>query len=83
MRDKKVNDVNDRKADAQTIGFEPLISVAQAARMLGLKEPTLYGWIEDGKFEGLKIGVKAVRVRPEAVRAFLAAAKEVQHSKAA
>jgi excisionase family DNA binding protein len=84
MNDKKPNDVDVRTDGERNIGFEPLLTVAQAARLMALKTPTLYGWIEEGKFEGLKIGTKSVRIRPEVVRAFLEAAqKEAKEAKEA
>lgn len=78
MKDNKVNSVNviNARSAGKPLDFEPLITIAEAARLLGLNEQTLYGWIHEGKFEGLKLGNKSVRVRPEAVRAFLDAAQK-------
>jgi len=87
MREKKVNSGDVRKledgAKDPMIGFEPLLTIAEAAHVLGVKEPTLYGWIQEGKFEGLKLLKKSVRVRPEAVREFLQAAQKKAQARVA
>ena len=81
MRDTKVNSIKrERQTDVASLGFEPLLTVAQAAQVLGLDEQTLYGWIHEGKFEGLKLGARSVRIRPEAVRALIKSAQEKAHT---
>jgi len=81
MKQEKVN--KGLEQNVRTFTFEPLIKVELAATMLGLEANTLYQWIGRGQFEGFHIGKKAVRVRPEAVRAFLDAAKKDAEVKAA
>jgi excisionase family DNA binding protein len=48
-----------------------LLTVTEAARMLGLKETTVRDWILRRKIDYLKLGAKAIRIRREVVERFL------------
>jgi excisionase family DNA binding protein len=49
-----------------------LLTVAQAAEILGLKEGTVRDWILRRKISYLKLNGKAVRIRPEVIERLLA-----------
>jgi excisionase family DNA binding protein len=49
-----------------------LLTVAQAAQMLGLQEGTVRDWILKRKISYLKLNGKAVRIRPEVIERLLA-----------
>jgi len=78
MEAHKVNEryLRHHKAPVQSAEFEPLMKIPEAAKILGLAAPTLYRWVETGKFEALRIGGKSRRVRLSVVRAFLDAAQK-------
>ena len=49
-----------------------LLTVAQAAQILGMKEGTVRDWILKRKISYLKLNGKAVRIRPEVIERLLA-----------
>lgn len=54
--------------------MEPLMTVREAAQVLGLKPWTVGEWARVGKLPCVKLG-RAVRFKPEAIREFIAAAE--------
>ncbi len=40
----------------------PLLTVKEAAQMLGVSTRTVYGWIKDGRIPSIRLGPKLLRV---------------------
>ena len=53
------------------ITFEPLMSIKQTAKILGIKEKTLRDWVWRKKIDYVKSGDR-VMFEPEAIRQFIA-----------
>jgi excisionase family DNA binding protein len=54
----------DREALVGMAGLEPLLTIAEAADLLGLSPRSVMRLIKDGKLRVVRIG-RAVRIRPE------------------
>jgi excisionase family DNA binding protein len=50
--------------------MEPLLSVEEAAMVLGISKWTLYIWCETGKCKSIKLG-RLRKIRPEDLRALV------------
>lgn len=46
-----------------------LISISQAARLLGVSRPTIYKFVREGRLERIELGSRTVRLRLNDVRA--------------
>jgi len=62
--ERKRKEVNKKKehTKGEEINMEALFTVREAAKLLTLKESTVYRWIFDGKINPRRIGARAVRV---------------------
>jgi excisionase family DNA binding protein len=49
-----------------------LLTVADTATRLGLREPTIRRWISDGRIKAIRIGTRSVRIPVEQIDELLA-----------
>lgn len=52
------------------LGFEPLVTIAEAATALGIHQLTLRGLCAKGEIPSVRVG-GSVRIRPEVLRAIV------------